>query len=44
MPSVTYITPVGKEVTIEGKLGASVMETAIRNGVAGIVVRIAHNE
>lgn len=37
MPSITYITPTGKEVTIEGKPGASVMETAIRHAVPGIV-------
>lgn len=37
MPNVTYITHDGNPITIAGKLGASVMETAVRNGVPGIV-------
>ncbi len=37
MPNVTYISPDGKETTIEAREGDSVMETAVRNGVKGIV-------
>ena len=37
MPNVTYIQPDGKEVTIEARDGDSVMETAVRNGVKGII-------
>lgn len=37
MPNITYITHQGQSITIEGKPGASVMETAIRHGVSGIV-------
>ena len=37
MPNVTYIQPNGQEVTIEARDGDSVMETAVRNGVKGII-------
>ena len=37
MPNVTYIQPDGKEITIEARDGDSVMETAVRNGVKGII-------
>ena len=37
MPSVTYISPDGTETTLEARVGDSVMETAVKNGVKGIV-------
>ena len=37
MPSVTYISPDGSETTIEATTGMSVMQTAVMNGVDGIV-------
>jgi 2Fe-2S ferredoxin len=37
MPKVTYIQPDGQERVIEAAAGATVMETAIDNDVAGIV-------
>ena len=37
MPSVTYTAFDGSETAVEGFAGDSVMETAVRNGVPGIV-------
>lgn len=37
MTTVTYIAHDGTETIVEGSPGASVMETALRNGVPGIV-------
>ncbi|TFD45992.1 2Fe-2S iron-sulfur cluster binding domain-containing protein [Cryobacterium frigoriphilum] len=37
MPSVTYISASGSETAVAGFAGDSVMETAVRNGVPGIV-------
>ena len=37
MPKVTYIGPDGTETTLEARDGDSVMETAVKNGVKGIV-------
>ena len=37
MVKVTYITSDGKETTVEGKEGRSVMETALANDIVGIV-------
>ena len=37
MPKVTYISPDGAETTLEARVGDSVMETAVKNGVKGIV-------
>lgn len=37
MPKVTYIAPDGTETTLEARDGDSVMETAVKNGVKGIV-------
>ncbi|HKP07869.1 MAG TPA: 2Fe-2S iron-sulfur cluster-binding protein [Microbacterium sp.] len=37
MPSVTYIAPDGKETTLDAHDGHSVMETAVKHGVRGIV-------
>lgn len=37
MVKVTYIHADGREVTVEGRIGASVMETARANGIDGIV-------
>lgn len=37
MPKVTYITPDGSETTLEARDGDSVMETAVKSGVKGIV-------
>lgn len=37
MPKITYIAFDGAETTIDAKEGLSVMQTAVNNGVAGIV-------
>jgi 2Fe-2S ferredoxin len=37
MPEITYIDAGGTSRSVEGDVGATVMETAIRNGVPGIV-------
>lgn len=37
MPKVTYFSPDGTETTLEARDGDSVMETAVKNGVKGIV-------
>jgi 2Fe-2S ferredoxin len=37
MPKVTYIQPDGAEITLDARDGDSVMETAVKNGVRGIV-------
>jgi ferredoxin, 2Fe-2S len=37
MPYVTYLCPDGTEKTLDARVGDSVMETAVRNGVRGIV-------
>ena len=37
MPKVFYVDPDGTERVIDGVAGDSVMSTAVRNGVAGIV-------
>ena len=37
MSTVVYIADDGTETTIQGRPGDSVMETAVRNGVPGIV-------
>ena len=37
MVQITYIDADGASRTVEGEVGATVMETAIRNGVPGIV-------
>ena len=37
MPTVTYTAPDGTTTTASGEAGDSVMETAVRNGVPGIV-------
>lgn len=37
MPSVIYTSHSGEQCTIEARVGDSVMETAVRNGVDGIV-------
>lgn len=37
MPKVTYIGPDGTETTLDAREGDSVMETATKNGVRGIV-------
>ena len=37
MPHVTYISPDGTETTLDARDGDSVMETAVKNGVKGIV-------
>ena len=36
MPKITYIDPSGATHDIDAEVGATVMETAIRNGVPGI--------
>ena len=37
MPKITYIAFDGMETTVEAKEGMSVMQTAVNNGVDGIV-------
>ncbi len=37
MPQVTYTQHTGERRTVEANVGDSVMETAVRNGVPGIV-------
>jgi len=37
MPQVTYILPDGTETTLDARDGDSVMETAVKNGIRGIV-------
>lgn len=37
MPKVTYIAQDGTETTLDARDGDSVMETAVKNGVKGIV-------
>lgn len=37
MPKVTYVQPDGTEKTLDARDGDSVMETAVKNGVKGIV-------
>lgn len=36
MAKITYIQPSGAARTVEGEIGATVMETAIKNGIEGI--------
>src|SRR5262245_23024034 len=36
MPKITYIDHQGTSRTVEGEIGSTVMETAIKNGVPGI--------
>lgn len=36
MPKITYIDNDGASRTVEAEVGATVMETAIRNGIPGI--------
>ena len=36
MPKITYIDHEGTARTVEGELGSTVMETAIKNGIPGI--------
>ena len=37
MPHVTYVLPDGSETTLDARDGDSVMETAVKNGIRGIV-------
>ncbi len=37
MPKIHYVAHDGRETVIEGKVGHTLMETAVKNGVAGIV-------
>lgn len=36
MPKITYVDAAGTARTVEGSVGATVMETALRNNVPGI--------
>lgn len=36
MPKITFIQPSGEKSEVEGEVGATVMETAIKNSVPGI--------
>ena len=36
MPKITYIDHEGTARTVEGEIGSTVMETAIKNGIPGI--------
>ena len=40
MPKITYIEHDGAEHTVEAELGATVMETALRNDIASIVAEL----
>ena len=37
MPKITFIDPDGVSHTVEAEIGATVMETAMQNGVPGII-------
>ena len=37
MPKITFITPTARVYETEAELGSTVMETAIMNGVPGII-------
>ncbi|TQO20585.1 2Fe-2S ferredoxin [Rhodoglobus vestalii] len=37
MPEITYFSPDGTQTTLDARDGDSVMETAVKNGVKGIV-------
>ena len=37
MPKITYIEHDGTSHTVDAEVGSTVMETALRNGIAGIV-------
>lgn len=37
MPEVSYTLPDGSERLVQARAGGSVMQTAVRNGVTGIV-------
>jgi ferredoxin, 2Fe-2S len=37
MPKITYIDPDGASHTVDAEIGATVMETALRNDVPGII-------
>ncbi len=37
MVKITYIAADGLEHTVEGKIGHNLMETAVKNGVGGII-------
>ena len=37
MPKITYIDPDGVTYTVEAEIGSTVMETALRNDVPGII-------
>jgi 2Fe-2S ferredoxin len=37
MPKITFIEPDGVSHTVEAEIGATVMETALRNDVPGII-------
>ena len=37
MPTISYIDPTGDRHDIEAPIGATVMDTAVKNGVPGIV-------
>jgi 2Fe-2S ferredoxin len=43
MPKITYIADTGETTQVEAAAGDSVMETAIQNGVAGIVAECGGN-
>ncbi len=36
MPKITFIDSAGTSQTVDGETGSTVMETAIKNGIAGI--------
>ena len=43
MPKVTYVRPDGERTSVEANDGSSVMETAVDNGVDGIVAECGGN-
>jgi ferredoxin, 2Fe-2S len=43
LPKVTFVSPDGSERVIDATIGASVMVTAVQNGVPGIVAECGGN-
>jgi 2Fe-2S ferredoxin len=43
MPQITYVSPDGAEMTVDAKLGSTVMHTALHNNIGGIVAECGGN-
>lgn len=37
MPKITFVSPNNEEVTLEGRVGDTAMEIAVKNGIKGII-------